>query len=191
MKNLDEQEKKIVRALIKDPRLSDNQVSKLTRVPVMSVNRKRKALEKDGILNYFCYLDTSRYGLNILPARQLYIVKLKIGITKKNFIDIIKKDPVTRNANTSFIYESYVGEKDGHLVWAVVIEGGKGNEIVEIFNGKFVPMLKKNFGNDSIVEVFTVRLTSQLRLLHNYMPLINMENGKIKKEWLDDYIFVD
>jgi len=191
MKSLDEQERKIVKALIKNPRLSDNQVSKLTKVPVMSVNRKRKALENDNILNYFCYLDTSRYGLGILPARQLYIIKLKIGITKKSFIDILKKDPLIRNSSTSFIYESYVGEKDGHLVWAVVIEGGKGNEIVEIFNGEFVPMLKKNFGADSIIEVSTVRLTSQLKLLHNYMPLINMEKGRIKKEWLDDYIFVD
>ena len=103
MKNLDEQERKIIRALIRNPRLSDNQVSKLTRVPVMSVNRKRKALEEKELLNYFCYLDTSRYGLNLLPARQLYIVKLKIGITKKEFIDAIKKDPLTKTFNSSFI----------------------------------------------------------------------------------------
>lgn len=191
MRQLDEQERNIVRALIRDPRLSDNQVSKLTRVPVMSVNRKRKLLEKEGLLNYYCYLDTSRYGLNVLPARQLYTVKLKVGITKEKFIEVMRKEPLTKNLFTQHIFESFVGEKDGSLAWIFVIEGGKGNEIVEIFNGQIVTMLKTHFGEDSIVEVNAVRLTTQFRLLHNYMPLMNIENGKIKKQWLDDFIFVD
>ena len=60
MRQLDEQERRIVRELIKDPRISDNQIAKNTRVPVMTVNRKRKLLEEKGLLNYYCYLDTSR-----------------------------------------------------------------------------------------------------------------------------------
>ena len=51
MRQLDEQEKSIVKALIRDPRLSDNQISKVTKVPVMSVNRKRKKLDR--IMNMF------------------------------------------------------------------------------------------------------------------------------------------
>lgn len=191
MKELDVQERLIVRELIKNPRLSDNQVSKLTKVPVMSVNRKRKALEEQGLLNYYTYLDTSRYGMKVLPARQLYLIKLKIGITKKEFIEKLMSDPLTRTFNTQHIYESYVGEKDGQLVWTVVLEGGKGNEIVEIYNGKLVPLLKHHFDSDCIEETTTFRLTTQLRLLHNYMPLLNVENGKMKKDWINDNIFID
>ncbi|MBI2670481.1 winged helix-turn-helix transcriptional regulator [Candidatus Woesearchaeota archaeon] len=191
MKQLDDQERKIVRELIKDPRISDNQIAKNTKVPVMTVNRKRKALEESKLLNYYCYLDTSRYGLEILSARQLYIIKFKIGITKKEFIEKITNEAEIKTFFTVHELNSFVGEKDGQLIYAVVIEGGKGNEIVEIFNGKLVPMMYRLFGNDCIKETFAFRLTTQLRLLHNYMPLLNIERGKIKKTWPDDFIFVD
>ena len=191
MKTLDKQEKLIIRELIKDPRISDNQVGKITKVPIMTVNRKRKLLEKEGLLNYYCYLDTSRYGISVLPARQLYMVKFKIGITKKEFINKMMKDPFSKTFGTTHIYESYVGEKDGQLVWVLVIEGGKGQEIVEIFNGNIVNLLKQHFGDDCITETFAIRLTTQLQLLHNYLPLLNSEDGKIKKAWPDEYIFID
>ena len=191
MRTLDEQERKIIAELIKNPRLSDNKVAKLSKVPVMTVNRKRKILEKEGLLNYFCYLDTSRYGLNTLPARQLYLIRLKIGITKKEFIEKINSDSLTKTSNTACMYESFVGEDDGNLIWMLILEGGKGKEIMEIFNGQIVPMIKKYFGEDSIEETKTVRLTTQLRHLHNYMPLQNIENGIIKKEWPNEYLFID
>jgi DNA-binding Lrp family transcriptional regulator len=191
MRQLDDQEKKIVRELIKDPRLSDNQISKNTKVPVMTVNRKRKLLEEQGLLNYYCYLDTSRYGLDLLPARQLYMIKFKIGITKKDFIDKLMKEPQMKTFFTVHEHESFVGEKDGQLIYSVIIEGGKGNEIVEIFNGHIVPMMYRLFGQDCITETFAFRLTTQLRILHNYMPLLNIDKGKIKKGWPDEFIFVD
>lgn len=191
MRQLDRQEWLIVRELIKDPRISDNQVAKNTKVPVMTVNRKRKQLEEENILHYYCYIDTSRYGLNIMPARQLYVIKFKIGLTKKEFIEKLLKEPEIKTFYTVHELESFVGEKDGHLVYSVVIEGGKNHEIVEIFNGKMVPMLFRNFGNDCISEIYAVRLTTQIRALHNYINLLNIEKGKIKKDYPDEYIFVD
>src|SRR3989344_2796035 len=142
MRQLDEQEKSIVKALIRDPRLSDNQISKVTKVPVMSVNRKRKKLEEEGILFYYCAVETGKYGLDVSPARQLYLITLKIGITKAEFLEKLKQDTLVKN-NTLRIYESFIGEKNGKLVWCVVLEGGRGFEIVEIFNGEIVPVLKK------------------------------------------------
>ena len=114
-----------------------------------------------------------------------------MGITKKVFIEKVMSDPQTKTFNSNYIFESFVGEKDGQLVWTVILEGGKGNEIVEIFNGNLVPLLKKHFGDDCIDEILTFRLTTQLRLLHNYLPLMNIEKGKIKKEWPNEFIFVD
>ena len=48
----DEQEKLIIKALIKDPRMSDNNIGKLTKVPIRTVSRKRKKLEQE---NKICY----------------------------------------------------------------------------------------------------------------------------------------
>ena len=54
---LDEQEERIAKALIKNPRLSDNQIGKLTGVPVRTVSRKREKLEESGVLNYFAQVN--------------------------------------------------------------------------------------------------------------------------------------
>ncbi|MBU1246230.1 MAG: Lrp/AsnC family transcriptional regulator [Nanoarchaeota archaeon] len=191
MRKLDEKEVKIVKELVKNPRVSDNKIAKATKIAVMTVNRKRKQLEQEGLLNYFAYLDTSRYGTSSLPARQLYIVKFKIGITKKTFIEEFKKEMKTKTKNTEYFYESFLGERDGQLIWSFIMDGGQGKETMEIFNGKIVPMLELWFGKNCIIESFSFRLTTQLRLLHNYIPLLNMENGVLKKGYPNEFIFVD
>ena len=86
VRELDAQEKLIVRELIKNPRISDNQISRNTKIPVMTVNSKRKALEKEGNIRYFTSLDTGEHGTGKYKAKQLYIIKFKIGITREKFI---------------------------------------------------------------------------------------------------------
>ena len=49
---LDEQEQLIIKALIKDPRMSDNNIGKLTKVPIRTVSRKRKKLEQENKIEY-------------------------------------------------------------------------------------------------------------------------------------------
>ena len=44
----DIQSKLIIRALIRNPRVSDNQIGLMTGVPIRTVNRKRKNMEKQG-----------------------------------------------------------------------------------------------------------------------------------------------
>ena len=46
------QERRIIRNLIKNPRISDNKISKITGIPTITVNRKRKKLEAEGLLHY-------------------------------------------------------------------------------------------------------------------------------------------
>src|SRR6266436_3671440 len=93
---LDDQEKMIVKALIRDPRLSDNQVGKLTGVPTPTVRRKRKKLEEEGLLNYYAALDMQESGTHTFGSRHLYIIKFRIGITLKQILDEIKNEPNVR-----------------------------------------------------------------------------------------------
>ena len=44
MRDLDKKEKLIIKELVKNPRISDNQIAKNTGLAVKSVNRKRKKL---------------------------------------------------------------------------------------------------------------------------------------------------
>src|SRR3989338_5073075 len=92
MGSLDKQEKLIVRELIRDPRISDNQIAHITQVPLKTVNRKRKSLEDGNILAYYTYLDTTMHGTGAFSARHLYLISLKSGITRQRALTIMQQD---------------------------------------------------------------------------------------------------
>ena len=179
MVEFDAQEVKIVRELIRNPRISDNQLAKNTRIPVMTVNRKRKKMEQGEIIRYYTSIKYEEEATGIFHARQLYIIKLKIGLTREIYLDKIKSDKELLGFSAEHIAESYVGEKDGHLALMIIMDAKTETELIESFNGKFVTNIQKLFGEDAIKEVITTKLNIPIRLHHNYLPLINMEKGKI------------
>ncbi|MEK6950066.1 MAG: winged helix-turn-helix transcriptional regulator [Nanoarchaeota archaeon] len=180
----DEQERLIIKALIKDPRMSDNNVGKLTGVPIRTVSRKRKKLEQENKISY--YVSTNQQN----KARHLYIVRFKMGITKNKLKEEIKKEPKIKSLFTEHIYESHFAEMSGHTAILLVIEGSSDEEISESFNGKVLPSMFKNHGQDSIVEITTIRLSENIRMFHNYLNFINIKHGKISKDWLLESIYV-
>tara|TARA_B100000315_G_C14513641_1_gene558177 strand:- start:320 stop:919 length:600 start_codon:yes stop_codon:yes gene_type:complete len=188
-RDLDENEVKIIRELIKNPRISDNKIAKKTKIPVMTVNRKRKALEEDMLIRYFTAFD--EYKLNIFTAKQLYIIKFKIGISRNKYMEQLEEDPKWRLLNSKFISLAYLGERDGHLALIMILDAPKEDLLVEEFNEKIIPFLRDKFGKDCVVRVETVPLNRLVRVHHNYMPSTNMENGIIKKDWSDGLIFVN
>jgi hypothetical protein len=190
-RELDKNERKVVRELIKNPRISDNQISKNTQVPVMTVNRKRKQLEKEGLLKYFTSFDTGEFGTGTFRAKQLYVIKFKIGITRQEYIKKVEEDKTFLGFNASYISMAYLGERDGHLALVLVLDAETDSLLVDEFSGKVIPHLKEKLGNDCIRQITTTKISNTLRRHHNYLPDINMENGIIKKDWPDDWIFVD
>jgi DNA-binding Lrp family transcriptional regulator len=120
---LDDQEKMIVKALVRDPRLSDNQIGKLTGVPTPTVRRKRRKLEEESLLTYFAALDMQETGTGTFGARHLYIIKFRIGITLKQIVDEIKSEPNVRTIFTDLIYESHIAEIEGRIALVMIIEG--------------------------------------------------------------------
>ena len=190
MREIDKQEEIIVKELIKNPRISDNQISKNTGVPVKTVNRKRKKLEKEELLYYFTYLNHGPHGTGVFTARQLYIVTFKSGITRNQVLEAIKKEEPTK-IELKHIAESYLGDVDGHAIIAMIIESRLESDIIEIFNAELIPKFKRFFGEDAIIKTEALTLNVPLRILHNYMPLVNMSHGKIKEGWPDNLIFVD
>jgi len=188
MRKLDEVEKKVITELIRNPRISDNAVAKKLKIPTMTVNRKRKRLEKEGLLNY--YVDVNRCEGGYCRARQLFLIKFKSGLTKREYIDSIKKDPRFGALNSRYFVNSYIGEKDGHLASVIILEAESDAEVTDIFQGKVIPVIKKRHGKDCIEEITTCKLTFPLRVHRNYLPNINMNEGKISSSWPDEFIFV-
>ncbi len=188
-RNIDLQEREIVRELISCPRISDNQISRNTGIPLKTVNRKRKKLEEEGYLQFFTSLDTSQNGTGDFRSRQLYIVSFKNGITRYQFYERLKSVEVN-SIMTKHILESHLGEKDGKLTLILVIESRVEEDVLEIFNAEITPLIKSHLGEDAISDVISINLTHNLSLLHNYIPKRNTVLGLMNTQVKKDTIFV-
>jgi len=190
MKELDEQERLIVRHLIRDPRESDNGIGEATGVNVRTVGRKRQRLEQAGILSYYTHLDLSSRGTGQFGARHLYIIKFRIGITYKQVLEDIQREPFVRSIFTEIIFESHIAEIDGKLAMLLFIDGANETEIVQTVQEQLIPSLLRNHGENSIEEVNTIRVLAPVRTVRNYIQPVNMKDGYIKKDWPDEAIYV-
>ena len=109
MRTFDDQERAILKALIRDPRQSDNYISKITKVPTPTVRRKRKRFEEEGLINYFAAIDMQETGAGPLHSRRapLYIIKFRIGVTVKQIVDEIKASQTCARCSPTY-YESRI-----------------------------------------------------------------------------------
>jgi len=187
---LDEQERAIVRALIRDPRDSDNAIGLKTGVNVRSVGRKRQRLEEEGILSYYTHLDLSERGTGQFPVRHLYIITFRNGITHSGLLADIQKEPFVRSVFTEVIFESHIAEIDGKLAMLLFIDGASEKDIVETVQGQLLPSLLKNHGDNSVEEMRTIRVLSPIRMLRNYILPVNVRSGYLKPDWPDEAIYM-
>lgn len=189
---LDENERKIVEELVKDPRLSDNSVSRLTGIPVKTVNRKRKILEDKGYLHYFAYMDNFA-GTKQFNSRQMFTITFRHGITRHKFLLGLKKAKEKYSSNPLFskhVLESHLGEQNGRLLLIVVLESFSKNDLIEIFNADIVSMIEEQYGLGAIYKTEVVDLTIHLNLLHNY-SFFDKDNDLKKDDiFLPNSIFV-
>ncbi|MFT4570182.1 MAG: DNA-binding Lrp family transcriptional regulator [Hyphomicrobiaceae bacterium] len=190
MRKLDETEVKIAKALIRNPRLSDNRLGELHGIPARTVGRKRGRMEETGVLRYFAEVDMSASGTGQFPCRHLYILRFQTGVTVRQIQDEVRDEPNVSTVFTESIYESYIAEIDGRVALVMVVEGVSDGDVLERFQEKIVPSLHKNHGKDSIESIQTIRLLSRIRLLRNYLPSVNMKEGMMKADWETDSIFV-
>ena len=189
MRDLDEQEKKILNELVRNPRISDNQIGAHTGIPVKTVNRKRKIMEKEGIIYYMAHIDHGENGTGFYLSQHIYVIKLRFGITAAL---INEKFPYLMNShvmNKHVVFSGF-GEIDGNIALIIMLESYRSQDIIEIFNAEIVSSINNFLGRDAIVEVKSIPLRRNVKLLHNYMPYINMENGIIKKNWSNEHIFI-
>ena len=190
MRELDDQERLIIRQLIRDPRESDNGIGEITGVNVRTVGRKRLRLEQDGVLSYHTQVNLTENGTAQYTARHGYIIKFRLGITVKQVEDDIRREPFVRSIFTEMLFESHIAEIDGNVAMLLFIDGASDTDIVQTVQEKLIPSLVRNHGEGSIAEVQTIRLLKPVRVMRNYLPFVNMQDGYIRKDWPDEAIYV-
>ncbi len=190
MRELDDQERLIIRQLIRDPRESDNGIGEATGVNVRTVGRKRQRLEQEGVLSYHTQVNLNEGGTGQFTARHVYTIKFGLGITVKQVEDDIRREPFVRSIFTEMLFESHIAEIDGAVAMLLFIDGASDADIVQTVQEKLIPSLLRNHGEGSISEVTTIRLLKPVRIMRNYLPFVNMQNGYIRKDWPDEAIYV-
>ncbi len=189
-RELDEHDKIILRALVRDPRNSDNAIGIATGVNVRTVARKRQKLEEDGVLSYFTNVELNANGTGQNLIRQHYTIKFKLGVTLARILQDIRNEPKVRSVFTESIIESHVAEMDGHLAMILIIEAESDQALVQTVHEKLIPSLRRNHGHDCIEEIRTMRILAPVRVMRNYVVPVNMKDGYLVKEWPEDAIYV-
>jgi len=189
MRILDQQEKAIVRQLIRDPRESDNGIGEITGVNVRTVSRKRFRLEQEGILSYYTNVDLCSDGAKQFNARHLYIIKFRVGVAYAQVVDEMRQSG-KQTVFTESIFESHIAEMDGKVALLLFVDGDSDLDIVRRIHEELIPILLKNHGEDSIETVSTLRLLAPVRIMRNYLPLVNMNAGYLLPDWPSEAIYV-
>ena len=191
MKELDVQERAIARALIRNPRFSDNRISSLTGIPVRTVSRKRARLERGGTIKYYTGLDLQADGTTSqVTTQHMVIIKFRLGITRAQIVEEIGSESNVANVFSELIRDSSIAETDGHIALIMVVEGESDSDVADSVQGKIIPSLQKNHGKHSIDELRTIRLLGTIRREHNYLPMVNMQDAVLREDWPDEAIFV-
>ena len=187
---LEEKDDKIVRELIRNPRISDNQIARNTGLPVKTVSRHRKRMEKAGLLLYMTKFNHFTRAVESDGAIQFVMVTLRRGLTKQAVygkMDVIYHLPAFAQKH---IRDSYIAERDGQVVLILLMESPKSTDIVEILNADLFPYLDQVFGTYAVHCCQTYPVAGNVSMLHNYVPAVNMQSGTISKDWPDSKIYV-
>lgn len=191
MRPLDDQERDILRALIRNPRASDNRVAGVTGVPVKTVRRKRMRLEAEGLLKYYAAVDPEGGdGAARTATQHMITIKFRLGVTRGQIEEEIRNEPNVANVFSELIRDSYLAETDGHIALVLILEGESDSDVADSLQGKIIPSIQKNHGQDCIQEVRTVRVLCLIRREHNYLPWVNMRCGYLAPDWPDEAIYV-
>ena len=191
MRSLDDQERAILRALIRNPRAPDNRIATTTGVPVRTVRRKRTRLESEGLLRYYAAIDRERGQANGVGTTQhMVIIKFRLGVTRAQIEEEIRNEPNVANVFSELIRDSYLAETDGHIALVMIVEGASDSDVADSLQGKILPSLQNNHGEDSIQEVRTMRVLGLIRREHNYLPRVNMADAFLAPDWPDEAIYL-
>ena len=190
MHDLDDQERRILRALIRSPRAPENRIARETGVPVRSVRRKRQRLEQQGILKYYAAVDRERSRGAGRTTRHMVIIKFRLGVTRAQIEREIREEPNVANVFSELIRDSYLAETDGHIALVMVVEGASDSDVTDSLQAQIIPSIRNNHGEDCIQEVRTMRVLGLIRREHNYLPAVNMEGAELAADWPDEAIYV-
>lgn len=169
IREFDTKEQRILKELIINPRVSDNKISTRTGIPVKTVQRKRKAMQEQHLLAYATYVNNYEHGTKLFNAKCMYMLYFNLGVTKEQIKSIItQKIFSTHPAVVKHILLDFVGEKDGMVVYTVVLVSRASSDMVEILNAEIVPLFHKILGFNSVhrVEEITVRFFNKTG--HNF-----------------------
>ena len=189
-KKIGPKEKLILKELIKNPRVSDNKISKITKIPVKTVNRRRKYLEENNLVTYSTFVNNFSKGTDRFSATCMYGLHFKFGITKERIKGIILSDIYRKHpAIIKHIMFDFVGEKEGSVVYTIILVSRASADFIEILNAEIIPFFSNALKVDCIAKVEEMTIGFFNKTGHNNYAWW-VFSGEKQKGIPDDEIYV-
>ncbi len=151
---ISDKEQLILRELIKNPRVSDNQISKTTGIAVKTVNRRRKHLEDRNMVVYSAQVNNYEKGTKRFGATCMYSLFFRYGTTKEKIKSIIIGEAYRRHpAVIKHIMFDFVGEKEGSVVYTLILASRASADFIEILNADIIPLFSGILGQNCVAKV--------------------------------------
>ena len=167
--NISPRDKAILKELVKNPRESDNSIAKNTGIAVKTVNRRRRFLEKEGIVGYNAFINNYDTGTGRFNAMCIYMIHFEYGITTEKLKNMIHSDSYNKNPVViKHVALDFIGEKDGRATYSTIIVSRAHEDLVEILNAEIIPMLNGNLGKGSIFKIEENAIRDLNKVGHNY-----------------------
>lgn len=166
---LSEKEHSILKEIIKNPRISDQKISQKTKIPVKTVNRKRKSLEEKKLLHYIAYINNFPNGTSTFHSQCMYRMFFSLGTS----LESVKKIILSSNFRDNYtilkhIIFDFLGEQNGQAVYNAILVSRVDSDMVEILNAEIVPFFEFYLGKGIITRVEELTIRSFNKFFHNY-----------------------
>ncbi len=175
----DRQERLILAELVKNPRISDNSISRATGIAIKTVNRKRKLMEERGLVQYICRIVHGPPGTGEYAGRAILVVQFAPGIYRQRFLQRYTEQNFL-SGYRKHISCMWLAEMEGMLCLAILLESRKASDIIEIFNAELCRRLEENFGSACVKRCIHLPLAADLVYFNNYEQVSGMQNAYVR-----------
>ncbi len=178
----DDKDKLILTELVRNPRTTDKDISLKTNIPIKTVNRRRKQLEEKNAITYMATINNSETGSKVFNAISTFTFYFNYGITRDWLFKIITSQKyLTNHAIKKHIFMDSIGEKDGRAAYTFFLVSRVQSDMIDILNAEILPLFEEELGTKPIFKIEEIKIFSMNKILHNYLPHLNIEHGRIKE----------
>lgn len=168
---MDKKDKKIITELVRNPKITNLEIEKITGIPEKTISRRRQKISQD-FTNLYLEVNNTNDGTKLFQGTACYTITFQNHITRKQLLDKIENGELFQKVPQKHLKHAFLADSIDKIQLMIVIETFNHNELIEILNADIIPVIKQHLGE------FAIQSVSKK---DNFKPLILFNNYSIKK----------